>query len=441
MKELTPQAFENGEIHQWYRLVLGFSDHLVASLIDEFGLKPGDNVLDPFCGSGTTLVECMKRGINCWGVDANPSSCFAARAKTTWDLRPELLREAAQRAMRNYARWSRLGGNGDSFSRYLRSSGMLERGWVGETALKRVRALRNAISGLRMPEKYKDVLLLIATTSLVRDASKVKFGPELYCVERRTRFEALAKFSERVEQVITDLAKTRKLLRGVASVYHADSRQIDRKSISAPTSGFNAIICSPPYPTEHDYTRNTRLELSFLNFIWDRESLRQVKKQMIRSHTKGIYGDDHDSDEVTAFVSIERLAERIDRKARLKDYGFARLYSTVVREYFGGMSRHFKCVRSLLVPGGVAAYVVGDQASYFQIPVRTAKILSEIAEAAGLQLVEIKEWRKRFSTTSGKYLSENILILRNPKKKPREGFANGKSKKNLRSRKSSRTLK
>jgi hypothetical protein len=182
------------------------------------------------------------------------------------------------------------------------------------------------------------------------------------------------------------------------------------------------------------------LELSFLNFVWNRASLRQVKKQMIRSHTKGIYEEDNDSEEVCAFASIKRLAARIDRKAKLKEYGFARLYSTVVREYFGGMSRHFKCIKKLLAPGGTAAYVVGDQASYFQVPVRTAKVLSEVAESQGLQVIEIREWRKRFSTTSGKYLSENILILRNPKKK-RKSSRSGKSKKNIRSRKSSRTLK
>lgn len=437
MDELTPQSFENGEIHQWYRLVLGFSDHLVAGLLDEFELEPGDNVLDPFCGSGTTLVECMKRGINCWGIDANPASCFAARVKTTWGLSPQLLRQAARRAIRNYARWNKTGrGNHDSFARYLRTSGMLDRGWIGETALKRMGALRQAISGLRVPRKYKDALLLVATTSLVRDASKVKFGPELYCVDRRVVFEALARFSERIEQVVGDLGKTRGILRGSAAVFHADSRQLNRKLITAPRGGFHAIICSPPYPTEHDYTRNTRLELAFLNFVWDRDSLRQVKKQMVRSHTKGIYEEDNDSHEVSSFESIQRLSARVDRKARLKEYGFARLYSRVVQEYFGGMSRHFECVRKLLAPGGRAAYVVGDQASYFQVPIRTAKILSEIARAQKLEVVEIREWRKKFSTTSGKYLSENILFLQKPIKK-RSRTANGQSRKDIRSREGS----
>src|ERR1700722_3184293 len=86
-----PQTFLNGEVHDWYRLVLGFSDHLVASLIQEFDLSAGSTVLDPFSGSGTTAVECKKRGINCVAVDANPVGCFASHVKTNWALNRDWL--------------------------------------------------------------------------------------------------------------------------------------------------------------------------------------------------------------------------------------------------------------------------------------------------------------------------------------------------------------
>src|ERR1700694_1373359 len=77
---LAPQTFKNGEIHDWYRTVWGYSDHLVSGLLEEFATTKA-RVLDPFCGSGTTLVESMKHGIASAGVDANPVSCFVARVK------------------------------------------------------------------------------------------------------------------------------------------------------------------------------------------------------------------------------------------------------------------------------------------------------------------------------------------------------------------------
>src|ERR1700722_19213694 len=88
---IAAQSFRNGEIHDWYRIVLGYSDHLVAKLLKDLKIKPGQKVLDPFCGLGTTLVECLKLGIESVGIDANPSSWFAASVKTTWNLDIQIL--------------------------------------------------------------------------------------------------------------------------------------------------------------------------------------------------------------------------------------------------------------------------------------------------------------------------------------------------------------
>src|SRR5580704_14344481 len=76
----------NGEVYEWYRIILGYPDRIVSELVTRFGVRAGELVLDPFCGSGTTLVECMKVGVDSIGIDANPSSCFAARVKTNWRL-------------------------------------------------------------------------------------------------------------------------------------------------------------------------------------------------------------------------------------------------------------------------------------------------------------------------------------------------------------------
>jgi tRNA/tmRNA/rRNA uracil-C5-methylase (TrmA/RlmC/RlmD family) len=102
-QQIRPQSFRNGEIHDWYRLVLGYSDHLVGNIIDEFKLSPGETVLDPFCGSGTTVVECKKRGVNCSAVDANPASWFAARVKTNWRLIPAKIIALADQVCSSFA--------------------------------------------------------------------------------------------------------------------------------------------------------------------------------------------------------------------------------------------------------------------------------------------------------------------------------------------------
>jgi hypothetical protein len=175
---------------------------------------------------------------------------------------------------------------------------------------------------------------------------------------------------------------------------------------------FSLVICSPPYPAEHDYTRNSRLELAFLEEVKDRESLRVIKKQMVRSHTKGIYKEDVDSNLVAGHEALAGIVRRIDRAAASKTYGFARLYSRVTMEYFGGMKRHLASLRPFLRDGAILAYVVGDQSSYFQVPIDTARILSEFAVEVGYEPVEIRHWRDRTSRSASKVIVENILILR-----------------------------
>lgn len=67
--------------HRWYRFVLSYPPHLVRDYVAKFGLDGRYRVLDPFCGTGTTLVECKKLGIPSVGLEANPVAHFASQTK------------------------------------------------------------------------------------------------------------------------------------------------------------------------------------------------------------------------------------------------------------------------------------------------------------------------------------------------------------------------
>lgn len=82
-------------VHAWYRFPLSFPPHLVRQYMDRFDLTPQSHVLDPFCGTGTTLVECKKRGIPSTGIEANAVVHFAACTKTNWNVSPASLETQA----------------------------------------------------------------------------------------------------------------------------------------------------------------------------------------------------------------------------------------------------------------------------------------------------------------------------------------------------------
>ena len=57
---------EDRAAHDWYRFVLSYPAHIIRTYVERFGLDAKHNVLDPFCGTGTTIVECKKLGIPFW---------------------------------------------------------------------------------------------------------------------------------------------------------------------------------------------------------------------------------------------------------------------------------------------------------------------------------------------------------------------------------------
>jgi len=136
----------------------------------------------------------------------------------------------------------------------------------------------------------------------------------------------------------------------------------------------------------------------------------------MRSNTRNVYKGDDDDRWVRAHPEIKRLAESIEnRRIELnKTSGFERLYATVTRLYFGGMARHLENLRPALRPGAQLAYVVGDQASFFRIMIRTGHLLADIAKSIGYEVVAIDLFRTRLSTATREQLREEVVVLRWP---------------------------
>lgn len=414
-------------VHDWYRFVLSFPPHLVRKYLEKFSADPKhDVVFDPFCGTGTTLVEAKKAGFEAIGVEANEMAMLASTVKTNWNTDPVLLErtldEVLHKASEMIPNEEPLSprNNANAANRLAspleqilspEKAAIIPRGFISHVPLTKVLAIKASIEQIG-PSSSQDLMKLALAETIVKCAGNVGFGPEVYRTKSKEDAPVLEHFSQKVRVMASDLRSLRHLDQQPTRVYSDDARQLQ----SVPENSVSVVITSPPYPNEKDYTRTTRLESVLLDLIKDKKHLRELKNALLRSNTRNVFQGDSDSDFITKFPRVLALAQEVeDRRIALnKTSGFERLYTKVVLHYFGGMYRHLSGLWSRLRPGAKCAYVVGDQMSYFRIPIRTGAILSELASDIGYDVLGRDLWRTRKSTATGADLTEEVLLFSKP---------------------------
>ena len=408
--EANKLSFEDRSVHDWYRFVLSFPPHLVRTYLNRFGITEKQRVLDPFCGTGTTIVECKKLGIPSLGIEAPPMTAFASRVKSDWTIDSAGLGNDARRVAEIAEQKIK---NGKvEFELPPDAEKILLRDSISPKPLKKVLALLTALNEARDPEFSAHEFLALAKT-LVFTASNLNFGPEVGVGKIKNDAPVVLSWLENIRIMRQDVLKLKDRANIPSQVFQDDSREMMTK---LHPKSINAVITSPPYPNEKDYTRTTRLESVILGFINNRKELQNLKRKLIRSNTRNIYKGDADDAHIDNFPQISMLADTIEAK-RIelnKTSGFERLYASVTKQYFGGMARHLANLRQVLAPGACLAYVVGDQASFFRIMIRTGELLSQIAVSLGYELIGVDLFRTRLSTATRSQLREEVVLLRWP---------------------------
>ncbi len=413
--------------HDWYRFVLSYPPHLVRTYIERFELSARNLVLDPFCGTGTTIVECKKNGIPSAGLEAHPFSHLASATKIDWSPDPSVLERQAKRVADATLKALDADGIVDDpqplllNERPVRSSRKLSpeqeklllTNSISALPLHKTLVLLDAIRAIAETSMQPHMLLALGK-ALIGPIGNLHFGPEVGVGPQKADAAVVTPWLSGVNRMAEDIRTLAPKSKVPSVAHHVDSREIPT-SISP--NSIDAVITSPPYPNEKDYTRMTRLETVILGYVTSKQELQRLKRTLVRSNTRGVYKSDTDDQWVTRHPEIQRLAAAIEaRRLELgKTSGFERLYARVTKLYFGGMARHLSDLRRFLKPGARLAYVVGDQASYLRIMIRTGQILGSIAEELGYEVTALDLFRTRISTATGEHLREEVLVLRWPK--------------------------
>jgi DNA modification methylase len=259
-----PERERTKHVHRLHPYHGKFIPQLVEVLLDRY-FAPGDHVLDPFAGSGTTLVQALESGLDATGVDIAAFNCLLMRVKTApYDL--AALREELQDAAARVESLPR---------RRARASGYL-REWYAPQAVAELAAFRDLIPDYRHHDVLRVVLSRAARSARQAahfdlEAPKEPQRGEYWCHKHRREcrpVESAAGFLRRY--TLDTLARIERFARVreiecEATVLHEDARKTE---LAGPYDG---ILTSPPYPGLIDYHEQHRYAYELLALDDQRE--------------------------------------------------------------------------------------------------------------------------------------------------------------------------
>lgn len=408
MSRETTVGWLADDVHAWYSSVMSFPPVLVRNVFANIRPDETGRLLDPFCGTGTALVEAKALGIPAIGIDCNPFSVDTSRAKTEWDISADTIRTAAIRVKEGF-----LSSESGTSQRDVRDLHVVQNDWLRVTvaidAVRLIDLIERTTKG-----RTKRLLRLAVAWSVKEGGANVRFGPEAYHLSRKGRINALSLFFKKSQQIADALESIPTDLTNIDTVTTlADSREV-YEAVEDSNAPLKWVVTSPPYPTEHDYTRIARIELELLDYVRDSNDLRRIKQSMIRANSKNVYVGDTDYESVRDCRIVSTLVGRIEARAAKKSYGFARQYPKVVGNYFGGLYRHFASLAKLLPKGSKCAYILGEQRSYLGVLVSAPDVIRHWSLRHGFpfHVSSTVTWKRRRPTRGSRAtIREQIIYM------------------------------
>ena len=354
-EQQLPERERTKHVHRLHPYLGKFVPQLVETLLDRY-VVPGGTVLDPFAGSGTTLVQSLESGRNAVGVDVAGFNCLLMRVKT---------RRHNLDAIRRDLLWAHEQVSAfEPDGRYPAEASPFVRAWYAPRAAAELLHFRALAESVASVDVLRVVLARAArsarrTTHFDLDFPRAPQLEPYWCHKHRRECRPVEEARRFLLRYTLDTLDRIESFAGArdpaasAFVHHGDARELE---LGGP---FDAVITSPPYPGLIDYHEQHRYAYELLGLE-------------------------------------ERRAEELGRPA----HGVGR---DAIRAYIDGVADVLANARSRLAPGAPVCVVVNDRRGLY----------SEILGRARLRLDERLERHvnRRTGRRAGEYY-ESILICR-----------------------------
>ena len=339
-------------------------------------------VLDPFCGSGTTLLECSLKGIKSIGIDIDPLSCMISKVKTT-----PIDKERLEWLLNKLTAFNKI-----EKQYYNPKTHNLDH-WFSSDSVRKLGSIRSHIESIYIDDKItKDEydLLIIIFSSIIRKVSNAdNRSQKTYVSHTRIKkpSEVFSEFSKSLNNTINDVLDYTEALSEnyqKPKIFNTSSTNINE---IIDKFKIELVITSPPYIKSIDYVYNQMAELFWIGDLFDLDTQeKQNKWKRNYLGAKNILKQDYSLfNQRKDRFGIDKLDETI-KNINLHDpkNGFKHAY--IVHDFFKQIEDHLGTVHKCLESGGIYIMVVGNS-SVSDFRVKTDKFISEIGERIGFEVV------------------------------------------------------
>ena len=394
--------------------------HRIPSVfLDTIGLSPRSTILDPFCGSGTVLLESNVRGHDAIGVDVNPLARLISRVKTT-PIDPKALHRYLE----------------DLLPRAVRSRAMpvahptLDP-WLPRASRVGLHRLHAAIHQLANDDVK--AFFVVTLTSIVRQISYAdpaipplvrlreersqtagpRYRKALRKVEKMTTSTVYREFTTAAEANIRRMSELDELRCRLGNT-HIGSQCTDAIDTGLMPESVDAVVTSPPYCGSQKYVRSLKLEM-----ILSGCSVNEIRK--IDRQTLGTEAISRRPKDVSDLLTGHRYCDQAICSIYLTNPVRARMAS----DYAKYLSTFASECRRVLRPGGHLLVTLG-RSTIAGVQFKADHIFRDACQEIGLEsiatLVDEIQSRgliTRRNRTAGRIDREHIVWLQRPKEPSR----------------------
>lgn len=398
-----------------------FNPQIVRSILNMYKTRPSSIILDPFCGSGTTLIESTIAGVQSVGWDMNPFAVYLSNAKiSALHSVPGKLYKLSDKIINAYNN-----GNYEIVSRNRASEEYLKK-WFPKETYTIIESFRSII--LKEGGELANLFLVILS-DLLRDYS-LQEPTDLRIRRRKSAWPTISL----PDKITKEFLKKIKIIEAgfnahgplstLAKAVVADGRNLNSvKKAGLIKSSCDFALTSPPYATALPYIDTQRLSLIWLDLLIP-ETLRHAEETLIGSREAKKAVLDSLSVEMslnTAVLPIEHIEYCRNLATHVGEAdGFRRrAVPVLLYRYFSDMFKTFDTVRSIVKKDGFYCLIVGTNKTTLggtQFIIDTPRLLGGLAENSGWSIQELLplETYKRYGLHSANSVQEEtLLVLKN----------------------------